>query len=184
MPKHTKASHAEYLASDHWQRTRKARIEAGYGACERCDLPRWLAEIAYGQDLHVHHLHYRTVGKEVDEDLEVLCARCHDIETFGRSKFRAPKEAICEICSGTHWDYRSAVCPFCEAAEQGYTSFNKCLVNFWRDAIHLMARQIHYQSMPEWAPVDELFRELARLREHAKKMPKSYDSIGDDEIPF
>lgn len=112
--KHTKESHAKYLQSDHWQETRKWRIEEGTGACERCEMPRWLAEVIYKQELHVHHLHYRTKGHEAGEDLEVLCRRCHEIETFGRSEFKLPKTAKCDVCRCVHWNYRSDLCDTCK----------------------------------------------------------------------
>lgn len=109
----TKTEYAEYLQSPHWQEVRKEAIESSNSICERCELPRWLAEIAYDQDLHVHHKSYRSRGKEQIEDLEVLCRRCHEVETFGRSELRAPKRAECEMCGDAHWDYRSDRCLSC-----------------------------------------------------------------------
>lgn len=34
----------------------------------------------------MHHANYSRVGREEDEDLRALCARCHEIETFGSSQ--------------------------------------------------------------------------------------------------
>lgn len=110
----TKAEYARYMASDHWRELRK-EILSELNCCERCDLPRWLASIAYDQDLHLHHRHYRTLGTESWDDLEVLCARCHDLETHGRTEMRAPKPAHCEMCDCTHWDYREEMCSVCTA---------------------------------------------------------------------
>jgi len=39
------------------------------GKCERCGL---------GLPLDLHHLHYRTVGRETPADLLALCRDCHD----------------------------------------------------------------------------------------------------------
>jgi hypothetical protein len=108
----TKTEHAEYLQSDQWQQLRK-RVIADYPFCERCTMPRWLAEIAYDQDLHVHHKTYRNRGKEKLEDLEVLCRRCHELETFGRSELREIKSATCSLCEKKHWDRRGDQCSYC-----------------------------------------------------------------------
>lgn len=113
MGRHTKQSHAEYLASDHWQDLRK-RYLSEQPWCERCEMPRWLAPIAYGQDLHVHHKNYRNYGEETWEDLEALCRRCHEIETHGRSSLIAPNASTCIECGRTHWDPRAEVCDTCE----------------------------------------------------------------------
>jgi HNH endonuclease len=108
----TKTEYAEYLASDHWI-TLRFELLCEVSACERCSMPRWLASIAYDQDLHVHHKHYRTLGSEEWDDLEVLCARCHEVETFGRSSMKAPKSSRCSICKEVHFDYRSEFCDAC-----------------------------------------------------------------------
>lgn len=108
----TKTEYAEYLASDHWQEKRQ-EVLAVHDECVRCSMPRWLVEIAYGQDLHIHHKTYANLGSEALEDLESLCARCHEIETFGRSAIRAPKESRCEYCGQPHWNCRSALCELC-----------------------------------------------------------------------
>lgn len=108
----TKSEYAKYLQTSHWRELRDA-VCRRYDACVSCHLPRWVAEIAYGQDLHAHHKTYIRLGCENLDDLEPLCARCHEIKTFGRSELRAPKEAHCELCKGLHWDYRSPLCEFC-----------------------------------------------------------------------
>lgn len=108
----TKTEYASYLTTDHWRDIRTEMIEA-WPFCEHCKMPRWLAEIAYDQDLHVHHLTYARIGCEEIEDLATLCRRCHEIETFGRSELRAPKQAKCQLCMSTHWNYRSDFCPTC-----------------------------------------------------------------------
>jgi hypothetical protein len=110
----TKKQYSAYLQSAHWQDLRKEML-AGQSYCARCEVPRWLAELLYDQDLHLHHLNYEHLGKEQWEDLEVLCRRCHEIETFGRSELKAPKKSRCELCSKFHFDYRSPYCPACES---------------------------------------------------------------------
>lgn len=108
-----KAEYQKYLQSAHWQTRRKEAIEAMDHACERCSMPRWLTQIAYQQDLNVHHLNYQNLGHEEFTDLEVLCRRCHDIETFGRSDFRPIKTAKCELCALDHWNVYENLCDKC-----------------------------------------------------------------------
>lgn len=108
----TKTQYAKYIGSAEWQQKRKEVLKNS-STCTNCEIPRWLAEIAYDQDLHVHHVSYSNVGNEQDGDLEPLCRRCHEFEKFGRSELREPKSAICTFCSEKHWDYYSDACEFC-----------------------------------------------------------------------
>lgn len=109
---HTKTEYREYIASEKWQKRRKAYLSWA-NSCERCCLPRWLAIVAYDQDLHVHHKSYGSIGSEPDEDLEPLCRRCHEIETFGKSYLHRPKLYECEICQDETFDGESKLCDFC-----------------------------------------------------------------------
>ena len=60
--------YSEYLKTDHWQYTRKrALIIAGY-VCHLCNSK---------DRLQVHHKTYERRGCELQEDLVVLCERCH-----------------------------------------------------------------------------------------------------------
>lgn len=108
----TKTEYAEYLQSEHWLAFRK-EILTDRSECERCELPRWLAEIAYDQDLHLHHKHYRSLGKESGEDVEVLCARCHELEEFSSTQFREVKKRVCR-CGRCVWNTYRPSCEFCE----------------------------------------------------------------------
>jgi hypothetical protein len=109
----TKIEYREYIASADWQGRRKEFL-ATNNYCIRCEMPRWLAEIAYDQDLNVHHKSYANLGDEDWDDLEPLCRRCHEIEKFGRSDLREPKSTICENCRVKHWDPYCGFCPVCE----------------------------------------------------------------------
>lgn len=111
----TKTQYREYLGSAEWQQRRKAFLIA-HDKCAKCSMPRWLAAIAYDQDLHVHHLSYSSVGSEPDSDLQPLCRRCHDVETFGRSDLSAPKSAKCKFCFEQHFDPYADICQRCEVA--------------------------------------------------------------------
>lgn len=110
-----KSDYQKYLQSAHWQQRRRDFISDMGNICEKCDIPRWLAQIAYQQDLNVHHLSYANLGHEEDCDLEALCRRCHEIETFGRSEFRAPKQAKCDICDCLHYDPYGGLCEVCRS---------------------------------------------------------------------
>lgn len=114
----TKSKYREYLGSQHWQIRRKAFLHINCH-CNRCDMPRWLAELLYDQDLHVHHLSYANLGKEKDDDLEALCRRCHDIETHGRSDFRQLKTHPCPDCGAAVFDPRIDRCDFCLGVIEG-----------------------------------------------------------------
>jgi hypothetical protein len=59
------------IASADWERLRILRIAEAHGKCERCRRYR-------PNSLQLHHLHYRTLGKEQRGDLELLCCECHE----------------------------------------------------------------------------------------------------------
>lgn len=110
----TKTEYAEYLQSPEWKELRRQVFLEMGSRCAHCHIPRWLAEIVYDQDLHVHHKTYVNIGNEALEDLEPICRRCHDIETFGRTDLKAPKATGCTCCGSIHWDVRSPLCSSCE----------------------------------------------------------------------
>lgn len=65
---HTEMTYREYLKSPEWDFRSGVFIERAGGQCQQCGHPR---------GLHVHHKHYRTLGEEYYEDVEVLCNQCH-----------------------------------------------------------------------------------------------------------
>jgi hypothetical protein len=173
----TKTAYAQYLQSPEWKETRTQAIADAGNQCERCDLPRWLAEIAYDQDLHVHHKTYKNKGHESPEDLEVLCRRCHEMETFGRSELRAPKEAECDVCHDKHWDYRSPICKICEdVMSLGMGAFSQRLGlsdpsnqydPFWISVI----RDCVFAAWEPWASIDENIQKVTdEVRRHAERL--------------
>lgn len=60
--------YAEYLLTNHWQETRKQRLEKDRYRCVLCPAP--------ARD--VHHLDYSRRGFEEMEDLRSLCRPCHE----------------------------------------------------------------------------------------------------------
>lgn len=110
----TKKDYAKYIASADWRGRRDDFIEAYEHKCSECELPRWLHRFIYDQDIHVHHLSYANLGNESVDDVSVLCKRCHEEETFGRTDIPKPKTAKCEHCGDNHYDLYSNYCRFCD----------------------------------------------------------------------
>jgi 5-methylcytosine-specific restriction endonuclease McrA len=74
----------KYLETAHWQEFRKLILERqfqrlGRNECERCP-PRKNSEDGSGVELHVHHLTYERLGRELIEDVQIICRECHDRE--------------------------------------------------------------------------------------------------------
>lgn len=60
------------MAAADWRKEiRPQKIASARGRCERCE--------CRSEILEVHHLHYRTLWRELPEDLEALCPKCHDL---------------------------------------------------------------------------------------------------------
>ncbi len=68
----TKTEYREYISSTGWQMRRRQYLEI-HNACAVCEMPRWLTEIVYDQDLNIHHVSYANLGHELDTDLLALC---------------------------------------------------------------------------------------------------------------
>lgn len=61
----------DYLHTPHWKRKRESKLRAVGHRCQVCD--------RRSGTLDVHHRTYDRLGKELDEDLTVLCRECHNI---------------------------------------------------------------------------------------------------------
>lgn len=59
-----------YLRSPEWKARRDERVAAAGGRCQVCN---------GAEHLNVHHRTYKRIGKELPEDLFVLCQPCHQI---------------------------------------------------------------------------------------------------------
>ncbi len=66
-----------YLRSQHWRRFRKQRIEQAGFRCSRCGYEDKNRDAKRGTRLHVHHVSYMRVGAEWNDDVVVLCVKCH-----------------------------------------------------------------------------------------------------------
>src|SRR5713101_6765418 len=96
----TKSEYRAYISSEKWQQRRKEFLR-GKDFCNRCGLEKGMAATAYDQGLHVHHRNYTRVGDELDQDLEAICRRCHEIETFGHSELKNFYPEDIAIINGT-----------------------------------------------------------------------------------
>jgi len=110
----TKNEYRAYIASADWQQRRKQFLTHP-ATCYQCDMPRWVAQLAYDQDLHVHHTSYANLGHETHEDVEILCRRCHELETFGRSSLRQVKGHQCDRCMSIIFDPYAELCEPCHS---------------------------------------------------------------------
>lgn len=104
MIKHS-AAYTAYMKSDAW-RKRKQQLYAKRGyACERCGVE--------GDPVEVHHLTYARLCHELDEDLQVVCKKCHKIadkerrELEERLKFQQRFEAWAREWYGLLWRLRN-----------------------------------------------------------------------------
>lgn len=98
----TKSEYRHYINGPHWKDRRIKFIDTDPN-CARCHMSRNVAVIAYDQDLNVHHRSYANLGCERDEDLESLCRRCHEIETFGTSELHKVATRPCVECCDLVW---------------------------------------------------------------------------------
>jgi len=63
-----------YIKSGQWKAFRRFIIQKDNNTCQHC-----FRKFASGF-LHVHHIHYRSLGKEKPEDVLLLCQDCHHEE--------------------------------------------------------------------------------------------------------
>jgi hypothetical protein len=66
------------IASEQWKQLKREVIQRRGNQCERCDTQE--------EPLELHHSHYRTLGSERTEDVELLCAKCHAAADDERSR--------------------------------------------------------------------------------------------------
>jgi 5-methylcytosine-specific restriction endonuclease McrA len=76
----------ERIGSSKWKELRLKVIERRGGCCQRCG--------SESRDLELHHLHYRSLGSEALEDVELLCQSCHVRADEARVSRRRPKREI------------------------------------------------------------------------------------------
>lgn len=142
----TKTEYRKYIASEDWRSRRKQFIEEMGSYCERCEIPRAIAVIAYDQDLNVHHKSYANLGNETQDDLAIVCRRCHEIETFGSSELHEVAYRKCRACAGHIWGQYSEIDGVCESCSVFVVGLSPRTLRFktlnkkgevWEDALHL-----------------------------------------------
>jgi hypothetical protein len=90
-----------YLHSDHWRDLRATALELAKHRCKSCGC---------GGVLDVDHIRYRSIYNVTQDDLQVLCRRCHKAEHADRMDIRQanrkerkpkrePKEKKSEVSS-------------------------------------------------------------------------------------
>lgn len=62
----------EYLKSDLWKSFREVVLKRAKNTCQKCK------NQFHRGVLHVHHLHYKTLGNEGFEDVLLVCKPCHE----------------------------------------------------------------------------------------------------------
>ncbi len=72
--------YSTYINSVEWfKKANEAKRKAGY-KCEKCGKQFKKGKKGWGLELHAHHLNYERLGRELPEDIMVLCKDCHDKE--------------------------------------------------------------------------------------------------------
>jgi 5-methylcytosine-specific restriction endonuclease McrA len=87
----------QHISSVQWTSLKRKIIEQRGNRCERCGQE--------GASLALHHLHYRSLGSEQPEDVELLCPECHKgADEARRPKRDYPQEGlIVGIDCEAHW---------------------------------------------------------------------------------
>lgn len=68
-----------YLKSDHWSDLRKEALANAKFKCSKCEC---------GGNLDVHHERYKSIYNVTQDDLSVLCRKCHNAEHEGKKDIR------------------------------------------------------------------------------------------------
>jgi hypothetical protein len=91
----------KYIKSMEWLIKSKVFIGRRGYRCEKCGAS------SEQKQLFTHHKHYRTLGHEKDEDVEVLCFDCHKKadrkRTSGHDKYWKGFESWVVSCYGKDW---------------------------------------------------------------------------------
>ncbi len=75
--------HKTYLKTEHFKKLRSEAIRNAHATCQDCGK-------AMSSNIQVHHVNYKSLGCETNEDVIVLCSRCH---AKRHGKIKTPREA-------------------------------------------------------------------------------------------
>ncbi len=67
----TAFDYGEYLRTDHWQELREVTAFLSKYTCQKCGKKIKLSES------NLHHLNYKNLGNECQDDVLFLCRECH-----------------------------------------------------------------------------------------------------------
>lgn len=88
--------YVQRVSSAEWKRLKNTIVEQRGHRCEHC-----------GQEsvsLALHHVHYRTLGSEMPDDIELLCPECHTkADEARRPKRNYPEEGLIVGSEGDYW---------------------------------------------------------------------------------
>ncbi len=90
----------QYISGAQWKTLKRKVIEQRGSRCQRCG--------QVSPSLALHHVHYRSLGSEQPEDVELLCPECHTRAdearaTKGRPRYNEPEEGLIVGPDGDHW---------------------------------------------------------------------------------
>jgi hypothetical protein len=90
----------QHVSSAQWKILKREVIEQRGNRCERCG--------QVSASLELHHVHYRSLGSEQPDDVELLCPECHTKADEARAAKRRPKryepvEGWIVGIDGDHW---------------------------------------------------------------------------------
>lgn len=69
--KRPKIDYNKHIKSKEWKEFKKEICELYNYKCQCCGVKK-------KSNLHLHHKHYKTLGFESAEDVELLCMKCHN----------------------------------------------------------------------------------------------------------
>ena len=86
----------QHISSAEWKSLKHKIIEQRGNRCECCGQE--------GASLDLHHVHYRSLGNEQPEDVELLCSECHSkADEARRPKRDYPQEGLIVGVDGDYW---------------------------------------------------------------------------------
>lgn len=84
------------ISSTEWKKLRLEVIEQQGNRCQHCGKD--------GISLALHHKHYKSMGNEQPQDVELLCSDCHaTADQKRRPKHEYPKEGLIVGSDGDYW---------------------------------------------------------------------------------
>lgn len=84
------------ISNAEWKTLKRKVAEQRGDRCERCG--------GEGVSLELHHVHYRTLGNEKPEDVELLCRECHaKADERRRPKRNYTEEGLIVGSDGDYW---------------------------------------------------------------------------------